>query len=319
MDKALTGLRPYTTGDTEKLARLLGEARGWPPVGTPTPSELLLRWARWHVNPEQDITVLPDPSGELVAYSRVSLVTDPTPRVSMELTVRPDRQNTGIGSALYRLAEERAQGQGVPHITTPVYLAAGESCPGRTRFLERRGFFPDRTYWQMRLDGISSQPAPNWPSGFTFRTFEGSVADAERWAYLVREAFNEPAGVDRVLAQLSEPGGEPPGYIFAVDEATGTEVGTSRARIDSVGGRAVGYVGTVGVLHSYRNKGLASALILQTLRYLSAKGMESAVLFVEGNNHNARRLYEKMGWRPVYQTVHYWKHLSLSPEPDVHP
>jgi mycothiol synthase len=230
--------------------------------------------------------------------------------MSMEIAVRPDRRRVGIGSALYRLAEERARSLQAPYITTPIYLKDGEDRPETIGFLRVRGFFPDRTYWQMRLDGIGEQPSPRWPDGIAVRSFRRGMADADRWAALVREVFDEISNPERILAQVSETGHTPDGYLFAVDEATGQEIGTSRARLDIIGGERIGYVGTVGVLPPYRRRGIAQALILQTLHFLAGQGMSSAVLFVDGQNHNARRLYERMGWRPVYQTVHYWKRME---------
>ena len=43
------------------------------PAGPLTPQELATRWARWHVDPEHDINVLPGPDGELdpIAYQRL--------------------------------------------------------------------------------------------------------------------------------------------------------------------------------------------------------------------------------------------------------
>src|SRR5438105_8811463 len=129
MEKVLTGLRPYVAADLEKLTRLLTEARAYPPAGPLTPQELAGRWARWHADPEHDINVLPGPDGELIAYSRASLVTDPSVRVSMELAVHPDNTRMGIGSALYRLVEERVRNLQVSQITSPVFLKNGETCP----------------------------------------------------------------------------------------------------------------------------------------------------------------------------------------------
>jgi len=309
MERILTGLRPYVQEDIEKLSALLGEARAWPPAAPPSAADILSRWERWHVDLERDINVLPGRNGELIAFSRASLVTDPTLRVGMEIAVHPEWRRQGIGSALYRLVEERAVELRSPHITTPVFLASGASAPRTTRFLERRGFFPDRCYWQMRLDDLAEQPRPNWPAGISYRTFGTTAEDAERWASLIRETFHEPATAARVEAQIAEPGSTTEGYLFAVDEKTGKEIGTSRARIDFIGGKQVGYLGTVGVLPEYRGRGIGQALILQTLAYLAGRGLDAAVLFVEAGNHNARRLYEYMGWTPVYQTIHYWKQL----------
>jgi len=100
------------------------------------------------------------------------------------------------------------------------------------------------------------------------------------------------------------------GYFFAMDQSTGREIGTSRGRVDLVAGQQVGYIGTVGVLPEYRGRGIARALVQQTLAYLAGLGLHSATLFVEDHNTPARRLYDKLGWRQVYRTDHYWKRLG---------
>lgn len=310
MDRVLTGLRPYTASDLDQLVELVEVARAWPPAAHPAPEDLATRWQRWHVHPESDVNILPGPGGEPIAYSRATLLSDPNPRISMEIAVHPAWRRRGIGSALYRLIEERARNLRSPHLTTPLFLGVGETRPESTTFLQRRGFFQDSSYWQMRIDNIESQARPEWPAGFGVRSFMNVEQDAERWAELVRVAFREPASGPRVIAQLSEPGASPNGYFFAVEKTTGLEVGTSRGRIDISEGKPIGYVGTVGVLPEYRSRGLADALVKQTLSYLRTQGATSATLFVEGSNQRARRLYEWMGWRLVYQTVHYWKNLS---------
>jgi ribosomal protein S18 acetylase RimI-like enzyme len=134
-------------------------------------------------------------------------------------------------------------------------------------------------------------------------------SDPAIWANLILGAFNESASPAGVLAQMREPGVSPEGYFFAVDLNTGREVGTSRARIDVIGGEQVGYIGTVGVLPGYRGRGIATALLAQTLDYLARRGMAAATLFVEDHNHQARRLYDRLGWRYVYRTEHYWRRL----------
>src|SRR4051812_21223837 len=140
-DKLLTGLRPYVASDIDRVPALLVASRACPPVEPFTLRELQSRWERWHVAPEQDVTVLPHPTEGLIAYSRASLITDPTSRLSMEIAVPPDFRGRGIGSALYRLVVERASNLKVPHITAPVYLAPNETRPETVQFLEKRGFF----------------------------------------------------------------------------------------------------------------------------------------------------------------------------------
>src|SRR5947209_9234972 len=149
MDKVLTGLRPYSEGDLDRLLQLVEVSRAWPPAAPANPADMLTRWERWHVTPRQDINVLPGPQGELIAFSRASLITEPSVRVSMELAVHPSWRGKGIGSALYNLIEERTRNLKSSHITTPVFLLPGEARPECVSFMESRGFFEDSSYWQM--------------------------------------------------------------------------------------------------------------------------------------------------------------------------
>lgn len=312
MADVLANIRPYTQGDRDALSRLLDGVRAWPPTAPSIHEEVFARWKRRNVQPEDDVSVLPGPMGEPIAYSQASLFKDGTSRLSFEVGVHPDFRRRGIGSTLYKQVEARASALNVQFLTCPLLVAVGESSPECREFLEDRGFRREHSYWQMRIDDIQAQPAPQWPAGVTYRLFgskDTQEADAERWAELIQQAFEEPASPHTVMLQLSEPGVSPDGYIFAVDPKTGEEIGTSRARIDEIGGRRIGYVGTVGVLPKWRGRGIARALILSTLAYLSAKGMRSAILYVSDTNSAARALYASMGWRAVYRTDHYWKRL----------
>lgn len=308
-DGVLKGLRPYTQEDLPQLRNLVERARCWPPSAAPTEEDMQTRWRRRGVVPQADINVLPGSNGELVAFSQSARHSHGVPRLGFEIAVSPDYRCGGIGGALCDLVEARARAMAISHITSPVYVAPGEvrlECAG---FLERRGFRIESSYWQMRVDNLAVAPPPRWPEGIVCRRFGTHERDAERWAKLIRECFNEQATAEGIAAQLSEEGVSPEGYFFAVDSRTGVEVGTSRSRIDRVSGEQLGYIGTVGVLPAYRGRGIAQSLIRQTLRYLGGCGVSSATLFVENQNTAARKLYDKMGWRQVYRTDHYWKRL----------
>jgi mycothiol synthase len=308
MNKLLQGLRPYTASDIEELAQLLGAACAWPPF-PPTPQDLLNRWRHWDLKPEQDVSILPGPDMGVMAFSQSALSRRDPHRIGMEIAVHPQHQGLGIGSALYDLIEARSRELRATHLTATVYMSPGVDKSASIRFLEKRGFKCTSAYWRLRIDHISQAGSPQWPEGVECRVFRNDREDAAKWAHLVTAAFNEHATSEMILAQVSEPESSPGGYFFAVDSATGVEIGTSRARRDSIGGELVGYIGTVGVLPEYRGRGIAQALMRQTLLYIASQGMDSATLFVEDTNKPARALYEKMGWYPVHRTDHYWKTL----------
>lgn len=300
-------LRPFTQADMGPLARLIWAARACPPTVRPAPADIIIRWQRRNITPQYDVQVLPGDDGELLAFVQVGIFKEGTARLNFEIAVHPDFRGQGIGSALYELVMERAERTQVAQITTPVYTLPGEPSSGAGAWLNERGFHPGHSFWQMRFDKIADIQEPHFPQGISARTFSDMERDPGIWANLIMNTFGEAASAAGIIAQLSEPGVSREGYFFAIDEATGREVGTSRARIDVVGGEEIGYIGTVGVLPDYRGRGIAGALLGQTLNYLARRGMSSATLFVENSNAAARSLYEKLGWRYVYLTNHYVK------------
>ena len=287
------------------LARLMWAAGACPPTVRPAPADIIIRWQRRNITPQYDVQVIPGDNDELVAFVQVGIFKEGTARLNFEIAVHPDYRRQGIGTAFYELVMQRAEQSPIAQITTPVYTLPGKSAGGVGAWLMERGFNPGHSFWQMRIDNISEFRGPHLPDGIGVRTFSDMEYDPGKWANLIMNSFGEAASAAGVIAQLSEPGVSCDGYFFAVDFSTGREIGTSRARIDLVGGEAVGYIGTVGVLPSHRGRGIAGALLGQTLRYLVAKGMSSATLFVENSNTAARTLYEKLGWRYVYLTNHY--------------
>ncbi len=292
------------------LARLMWAAGACPPTARPAPADIIIRWQRRNITPQYDVQVLPGDDGELVAFVQVGIFKEGTARLNFEIAVHPDFRRQGIGTALYELVMQRVEQTPIAQITTPVYTLPGESTGGAGSWLTERGFQPGHSFWQMRFDQVAETQEPQFPQGINVRAFNDMEHDPGIWANLILNTFGEAASAAGIIAQLSEPGVRRDGYFFAVDEATHREVGTSRARVDVVGGEQIGYIGTVGVLPPYRGRGIAGALLGQTLKYLAGRGMSSVTLFVENSNTAARSLYEKLGWRYVYLTNHYVKAIS---------
>lgn len=73
-------------------------------------------------------------------------------------------------------------------------------------------------------------------------------------------------------------------------------------------GRLRGYTECISVRRPWRRRGLARALILNSLRILKEQGMTEAALGVDTQNTSgALRLYERCGFRPLFGGALYRK------------
>jgi mycothiol synthase len=168
---------------------------------------------------------------------------------------------------------------------------------------------PVRRLLRMRraLDG--ALPQAQLPSGVRLRTFvvdrdEQAVVDVNRRAFSGHPEQGRMTVAD-VRAREAEPWFDPAGFLLAVDEAdqllgfhwTKTH-GQPSQRDESTGAveREVGEVYVVGVDPAAQGGGLGSALTLAGLHHLHARGLRSVMLYVEGDNDAAVRVYEKLGF-----------------------
>ena len=126
-----------------------------------------------------------------------------------------------------------------------------------------------------------------------------NTAFAEHWAHV---DSTPQMWADQIGAQSFRPGWS----VLAVDERTGAVVGAAlNAAYDqdwTVTHRA-GYTDELGVLSTYRGRGVASALLQESARRFATDGMTAAELGVDADNTTgALRLYESLGYRRTAAT-----------------
>jgi GNAT superfamily N-acetyltransferase len=71
-----------------------------------------------------------------------------------------------------------------------------------------------------------------------------------------------------------------------------------------------GIVGPVGVFPEYRRRGIATALVLSAFDVLRSEGYRYAYLGTHVDNLPARRVYEGIGFKPVFHTVKFERRLA---------
>jgi mycothiol synthase len=256
--------------------------------------------------------------GELVGYAHV----DPTDVVegpSAELCVHPLHRRQGLGRALVTAAIAAAarhdpQGR--------LRLWAHGDHPSANALALTLGFVRARVLWQMRRSLFAPVEAPKLPDGVVLREYRPG-ADDEAWLALNARAFvhlPDQGGwtLHDLQARLAEPWFDPAGFLIAERVSDGAMLGfhwtkvhgghSSAAYRSPAPSRAsgldesaeghdhdpIGEVYVLGVDPEAHGLGLGAALTLAGLRYLRGRDLDQVMLYVDGANEAAIRLYQRL-------------------------
>jgi len=233
--------------------------------------------------------------------------------------VRPEWRRKGIGRALLRLKERRlreiaaAHPQDVPRFFQ-VFLADSET--GTQALVRSEGYTPVRFFFEMvrpTLGDIADAPLPD---GLEVRPVQ---PDHYRTIWeAIQEAFQDhwgafPATEWHYQNWLNDPNFDPALWQVAWDgdQVAGTVLGVINAVENERFQRKRGWVEDVAVRRPWRKRGLARALIAQTLHALKERGLAEAALGVDTENlTGALGLYESVGFRAVKRSAAYRKPLT---------
>lgn len=252
--------------------------------------------------------------GSLAACASVSINGDPgRQRARMVGQVRPDVRGRGIGTSLMQWSQEQARAllpkaakpPGVMEIATEsltepahrLYLAHGFACVFEELVMERdlHQPLPDRplpqdvtiTHWQPDLAGQFFQAYQT-----SFRERPGFPGyHAAEWIAQVTEDDHKPEW--SLLARVA---GEPVGFVIGNIDLTKDPPG--------------GYIWQIGVIPTQRRRGLASALLVETMRRIQEAGVSSALLTVHLNNPGAIQAYSGLGFMTVGRRARYERVLE---------
>lgn len=218
-----------------------------------------------------------------------------TPEAMIEAFVVPDARRKGIGAALLdaAVAEAGADGRVWAH---------GDGIGARA-LAERMDMGTRRELVQMRRP-LVDPPLPEWevPQDVIVRTFrEGDGAELLRVNNAAFAWHPEQGGM--TAAELDDERGQPwydPAGLFLAfaQEDPGTLLGFHWTKVHPAHGDepAVGEVYVVGVDPAARGRGLGRVLTLAGLVHLRDRGLETVMLYVEGDNTAALRTYDALGF-----------------------
>jgi mycothiol synthase len=269
-------------------------------------------------DPERDM-LFAEVEGESVAFSRVWWVEEASgERLYNSLGfVRPDWRRHGLGRAMLAYDEQRlrAIARAHPAGIKTFRVWATDSEDGALALFARAGYEPVRHYVMMTRPIDQSLPEAALPKGLEVRPVEAghirAVWDAmwearrDHWGYVEPterdyERWIQGRLFDPALWNVAWEGGQVAGMVLnRLDEAQNEQYGRRR-----------GYTQDVFVRRPWRRRGLARALLAQSIRMFREMSMEETALGVDTlNPSGALRLYQGMGYRQVQRHTLFDKEM----------
>ncbi len=296
-----------TTLDAEELRRVrsLAEdvARADAVAAFSEPTMLDLRGAAARGPTHHALVADPDATRDgLLGYAHVDASEPAAPVV--ELAVSPARRRHGVGAALAdavlaAFPEARAWAHG--------------DHPAAARLAAGLGLRRARELWMMRRDPSAGPlPAQPLPEGVAVRALRVGV-DEPAMVAVNNRAFAwhpEQAGLteDDVRVREAEPWFDAEGFLLAWDVASGDLLGFHWTKVHERSAsvpRPVGEVYVLGVDPAAQGRRLGSVLTLAGLEHLAARGFDTVILYVEGDNAPAIATYTKLGFVRAAVDVSY--------------
>ncbi len=216
-----------------------------------------------------------------------------------EVLVHPAERRRGLGRELVAAALLRAGG-----------VWAHGDLPAARGLAARSGLVRSRELVRMAAPLGPDLPEPRWPEGVRVRTFRVGQ-DEEEFLAVNARAFSwhpEQGRLDLagLRVELAQPWFDPAGFFLAVAES-GRLLGFHWTKVHSADS-ALGRVGEVFVLAVdplSEIRGLGRPLTLAGLKHLAEQQLSTVILYAEGDNVRALRLYRNLGFEVVAADVVY--------------
>ena len=217
-----------------------------------------------------------------------------------ELVVRPSLRGAGLGTILLRHVVDLTTG--------PLAVWAHGDHPAARRLADEFGFRETRRLLQQRASVAPDAPAPALPDGTILRSFRPGLDDAT-WLDLNARAFaHHPEQGSLTQSDLDARMGDdwfdPDDFLvlWQGDEAVAFCWLKVAAGSDST---EPGEFYAVGVAPSHQGQHLGGLAVDAGLHRLAARGIDTASLYVEGDNVAALRLYAARGFHDHAVDVQY--------------
>jgi mycothiol synthase len=249
------------------------------------------------------------PNGRLGACATVHhLGAASTQRARIVGMVRPDLRGRGIGDYLMRWSKLQAQVllAGAAADNRVLQIATESLSEPADRLYRRHGFEQVFEELVMERDLLLSLPDRPHPLDVTILTWQPDRAEQFFQAY--EASFRERPGfpgytAEEWIGRVVSNDLMPEWSLLAIAHGVpvGFVIGNIELTIDPPGG----HIWQIGVVPEQRRRGLASALLVDTMRQMLAAGAVKALLTVNINNPGAFDAYERLGFKTVGRRARY--------------
>jgi mycothiol synthase len=218
------------------------------------------------------------------------------PHWAAGLVVHPAaRGDTGIELALLGRAVEHVSGTGGGLVVLWIF----QPDPRDDEAAAGAGFRRQRDLLQQRVP-LPLAETPLWPPGVDVRPFVPGQDDAA-WLGVNNRAFaghpEQGGWVEATLERrMAEPWFDPKGFLLAVDADGIAGFCWTKVHPATDADPELGEIFVIGVDPSRHRSGLGRALVVGGLSHLADRGVRAGMLFVDGDNQAALRLYESLGF-----------------------
>jgi mycothiol synthase len=218
------------------------------------------------------------------------------PHWAAGLVVHPEaRHGPGVAVALLERAVEHVAREGGGLVVLWIFEPGERDDEAATA----AGFRHQRDLLQQRV-ALPLHESPAWPPGVDVRPFVPGEDDAA-WLSVNNRAFaghpEQGGWVEATLARrMAEPWFDPKGFLLAFDTEGLAGFCWTKIHPATEADPELGEIFVIGVDPSRHGSGLGRALVVAGLASLADRGVRTAMLFVDGDNEAALRLYESLGF-----------------------
>ena len=256
-------------------------------------------------DPARDVTIA-EIDGRVVALTHREVVdtTDDHREYRLDGSVDPAWRRHGIGTALLEDNIRRARElMAVERPKSPMLGSwSWDSQRGDAAILQRAGFEAVRYFFDMVRPTLDDLPHISLPTGLEVRPIDAQLARAVWYADV--EAFADHWGgfdhsEEHLQRWLDNPSTDLSIWVIAFDgdEVAGGVINSIDEAQNAALGLQRGWLSSVFTRRPWRRRGLATALIAQSLELLRERGQTSAALGVDADNPSgAFGLYEGLGF-----------------------